>query len=99
MVMRLWSSDTLFWQLSIDHNMDVHHQVKHRLQAPTLPSIESLIFHIGVPVVWMARLPNFLRYGDQLMHTLCAHRVWLSLLINLKDEASFFYAGHIFCTK
>ena len=24
---------TLFWQLSIDHNMDVQYQVKHRLYA------------------------------------------------------------------
>ena len=30
------SADTLFWQLSIDHDMDVYYQVKHRLQAPTL---------------------------------------------------------------
>ena len=24
-----WSADTLFKQLSVDHNMDVHYQVKH----------------------------------------------------------------------
>ena len=35
-VMWFWSADTLFWQLSINHNMDVYHQVKHRLRAPTL---------------------------------------------------------------
>ena len=23
----LWSAVTLFWQLSVDHNMDVYHQV------------------------------------------------------------------------
>ena len=28
-----WSADTLFWQLSIDHNMDVQYQV-----APGLPN-------------------------------------------------------------
>ena len=35
-VMWQWSVDTLFWQLLIDHNVDVYYQVKHRLQAPTL---------------------------------------------------------------
>ena len=29
--MQHWSADTLFWQLSIDHNMDVQYQVKHKL--------------------------------------------------------------------
>ena len=36
MVMRHWSADTadtLFWHLSIDHNMDIYYQVKHRLQS------------------------------------------------------------------
>ena len=35
-VIWLWSTDTLFWRLSLDHNMDVYYQVKHRLQALTL---------------------------------------------------------------
>ena len=26
-IMWYWSADTLFWQLSIDHNMDVQYQV------------------------------------------------------------------------
>ena len=26
-VMWYWSADSLFWQLSIGHNMDVHYQV------------------------------------------------------------------------
>ena len=26
MVMWYWSADTLFWQVSIDHNMDIHYQ-------------------------------------------------------------------------
>ena len=26
-VMWYWSADTLFWQLSIDHNIDVQYQV------------------------------------------------------------------------
>ena len=60
----------------------VHCQVKHRLQAPTL--VRSLTFHIGCPMVRMDRLPNFLRYGAWLMHFLCAHRVPLSLFINLR---------------
>ena len=29
-----WSADTLVWQLSIDHNMDVKYQVNHRLFLP-----------------------------------------------------------------
>ena len=29
--MQHWLADTLFWQLSIDHNMDVQYQVKHKL--------------------------------------------------------------------
>ena len=61
---------------------DVHCQVKHRLQAPTL--VRSLTFHIGCPMVRMDRLPNFLRYGAWLTHALCAYRVPLSLLINLR---------------
>ena len=48
-VMAHWSADTLYWQLSIDHNMDVYYQVKHRLQAPTLD--RTLTFHIGLPLV------------------------------------------------
>ena len=39
-----WSADTLFWQLSIDHNMDVHYQVKHRLYMPWTPSWWCLVF-------------------------------------------------------
>ena len=35
-VMWLWSAYTLFWQLSIEHNMDVYYQAKHRLQSTTL---------------------------------------------------------------
>ena len=35
-VMWLWSADTLFWQLSIEHDIDVYYQAKHRLQSPTL---------------------------------------------------------------
>ena len=35
-VMWLWSVDTLFWQLSTDHNKDVYHQVEQKLQALTL---------------------------------------------------------------
>ena len=31
MAMGIWSADTLFWQLSMDHYIDVYHQVKHRL--------------------------------------------------------------------
>ena len=30
-VMQHWSANTLFWQLSTDHNMDVQYQVKHKL--------------------------------------------------------------------
>ena len=63
----------------IIHNIDVCHQVNHRLQVPTLAIM--LTFYIGFPVVWsdgrtyghvitkisrMNRLPNFLRYGAQL---------------------------------
>ena len=33
-VMWHWSADTLVWDLSIDHNMDVYYQIKHWLQAP-----------------------------------------------------------------
>ena len=34
--MWLWSADTLFWKLSVDHDMDVYYQLKHRLQVTTL---------------------------------------------------------------
>ena len=46
--------------------------------------LESVTFHIHVPVVRMARLPNFLKYGARLMHALRARKVLLSLLINLR---------------
>ena len=42
MVMWPLSADTLFWQLSIDHNMDVYHQVTHRYRLPQW--LESLTF-------------------------------------------------------
>ena len=42
MVMWIWLADTLFWQLSIDHNMDVYHQVKHRYRFPQW--LKSLTF-------------------------------------------------------
>ena len=32
-VMWLWSADALFWQLLIDHNMDVYYKVKHSLRS------------------------------------------------------------------
>ena len=56
--------DTLFWQLSIGHNMAVYYQVKHRLLAPTLA--RKLTFHIGYPVVrtdgrTVTWLPKFFR--------------------------------------
>ena len=34
-----YSARTLFWQLSIDHNIDVHYQVKHRLYMPLTPCL------------------------------------------------------------
>ena len=42
MVMWLWLADTLFWQLSIDQNMDVYRQVTHRYRLPQW--LESLTF-------------------------------------------------------
>ena len=42
MVMWLWLADTLFWQLSIDHNMDVYHQVTYRYRLPQW--LQSLTF-------------------------------------------------------
>ena len=36
MIMWLWSADTLFWQLSVDDDINVYHQVNHRVQVPTL---------------------------------------------------------------
>ena len=45
-----WSADTLFWQVSIDHNMDVQYQV-----APGLPNyylqLENVRLNIGFPAV------------------------------------------------
>ena len=79
-VMWRWSAATLFWQLSIDHSMNVYYQVKHRLQAPT-PARKIDISHwfpCGADgqahVRWrdytiisrMDRLPDFLRHGAPL---------------------------------
>ena len=69
-----WSADTLFWQLSIDHNMDVYYQVKHRLQAPKLArkfdishwfpcGVDGRAYgHIITKISQMSRWPNFLKY-------------------------------------
>ena len=43
-VMRHWSADTLFWHLSIYHNMDVY-------QVKLLHQLGNLTFHIGCHVV------------------------------------------------
>ena len=92
---------SLFWQLSVDLNKDVYHQVKHRLQAPTLQcSLESLAFHIGFPVVQtdpktnghviikisrIDRLPNFIGMGPHL-HARFAH---MELLYGRKLKGAF----------
>ena len=47
-----WSADTLFWQLSIDHNVDV--QYVCNISLPVLSNyLESVRLNIGFPVVRM----------------------------------------------
>ena len=67
------SGDTLFWQLSIDHNIDV--QYVCNISFPMLPNeLESKKLNIGVPVVrtdgrcTVTWLPNFLGCVDLLTH-------------------------------
>ena len=51
MVMWYCSADTLFWQLSIDHNMYVQYQVaSHTSQIDSVP-----FHHIVWPLVWTDR--------------------------------------------
>ena len=50
-VRKYWSADTLFWQLSIDHNIDV--QYVCNISFPMLPNeLESLKSNIGFPVTY-----------------------------------------------
>ena len=51
-VMWHWSADTLFWHPSVVVNMDVHYQVKHRLQAPTFLKV----WHFILVSLWLERL-------------------------------------------
>ena len=53
--MWLWSTNTLFWQLSVDHNIDVYHQVNHRLHVPTLARKFDILylFPCGVVGPWI----------------------------------------------
>ena len=43
-----WSADTLFWQLSIDDNIDVQLAFSW---APKVATVESMRVNIGMPVV------------------------------------------------
>ena len=74
-----WSADTQFWQLSIDHNMDVQYQVVGRLQGPKIARkcdilhwlacgadgrpVRRTCGHVTTKISWMDRKPNFLSYG------------------------------------
>lgn len=68
MAMWLWSADALFRQLSSDHNIDVYHQGKCRLQAPTLARKFEISYWLSCgfgrtgryKVTW---LPNLFMYG------------------------------------
>ena len=66
MVMWLWSADTLFWQLSVDHNIDVYHQVNHRLQVPTLARMFDILYCFPCGVVGRAdvRSRNYQNFSD-----------------------------------
>ena len=73
MVRWYWSADTLFWQLSIDHNIDVQHV--GNMSFRMLPNeLQSVKLNIGFPVVQTDRqcmvtwLPNFLGWVDLLTH-------------------------------
>ena len=76
-VMWFWSADTLFWQLSIDHNMDAYYQVKHRLQAPILAWKFDISHWLPCgadgcgrcTVMQLAEFLSFLRYGTLLVCT------------------------------
>ena len=70
-----WSADILFWQLSIDHKIDV--QYVYNISFPVLPNLpESVRLNIGMPVVrtdgcsfircTVTWLPNFLGWVDLL---------------------------------
>ena len=73
MAMWLWSAHALFRQLSIDHNIDVYHQGKYRLQAPTLA---REVWNFALVVLWFGRtgrckvvwLPNLFMYGGVELH-------------------------------
>ena len=54
-----WSPVTLFWQLPIDHNVDVHYQVKHRMYnvLDTYSNAQSLQENL-VPLAANQRMPT-----------------------------------------
>ena len=73
-----WSADILFWQLSIDHNIDV------QLVFYWAPKLESVKVNIGFPVVrtdgrTVTWLPNFLGRVDY----------HISLAMGLRPRARF----------
>ena len=84
-----------FWQPSIDHNMDVYYQVKHRLQASTLAKKFdiSLWFPCGADrwtATWLAKFLEWIDYQilsgmglHPLMYASCAHGAPLQALLNL----------------
>ena len=65
--MWLSSADTLFWELSIDHNMDIYYQVKYMLRAPTLArkfDISHWLHYGADGQNTVTRLPKFLGWKD-----------------------------------
>jgi len=73
MVKWYWSADTFFWQLSINHNMDVQYQSYTHDNCATLLFFKEwgLAYgrtssHVTTKIFEIDRLPNFLRYGAPL---------------------------------
>ena len=77
-----WSADTLFWQLSIDHSIDVHlvflsapklaRKCESRHWFPCGADGRSAYGHVITKFSRMGRLPHFLTYGAPPTRSLCA---------------------------
>ena len=83
-----WSADILFWQLSIDHNIDVQlvfswapklaRKCESKHWFPCCADGRSAYGHVITKFSPMGRLPHFLSYGAPSTHALRYHTSLLS---------------------
>ena len=82
-----WSADTLFWQLSIDRNIDVYYQVKRWLQAPTLAR-EFDLSHWLPCVTKCCMIQSVLCSSIKVYFFTCSYFRILYSVLHLKDSST-----------